>query len=354
MILSLTSTFLVLSGWMEGIDSFVPILSIGTRPQQLQLKPQKLLQAKLSSEEIRDRLNVTMTRLREKDRKTTLIDPKDLKIVYEDTHLIVVNKPAGVLSVPSEPGVPSLVESVFQYLSQQQIPIANSTDYQPVTKMNQMAVHRLGMDTSGLIVFAKSIEALRGMNTLFRTRKITRQYEALVCGHLVAKNHGLINLPVMRDYEYPPFMRISSDEHQRNLLDLDEAIVGHHILQAPKASLTHFQVLEREYYKNNTDLPITRLTLTSISGRTHQLNVHCAAYGHPIVHDLVYGYKGEAAPYGGLAFENTISNDRAPLQLQAAIYEASKEDKMCVHCKVIRFKHPITKEPVEVTSPVPF
>jgi 23S rRNA-/tRNA-specific pseudouridylate synthase len=123
-------------------------------------------------------------------------------------------------------------------------------------------------------------------------------------------------------------------------------------LQAPMASLTHFQVLGREYYNNNTDLPVTRVTLTSISGRTHQLNVHCAAYGHPIVRDQIYGYRGDAAPQGGLA--ETLSTDRVSLELQKLIYEASKEDPMSVHCKLIRFKHPVTKEVVEVTSPAPF
>ncbi|GKY91626.1 hypothetical protein MPSEU_000134500 [Mayamaea pseudoterrestris] len=347
-------------------DAFVSLTAAPSVQKQLRYSCKRqrhidfaLLAAKLTSEEVKARLDDSIARLREKDKKTKLTDPDELKIVFEDDHLVVIDKPVGVLSVPSEPGVPSLIESVFARYQKQQAESpatckANITHYEPITKMHQMVVHRLGMETSGLIIFAKSLEAVRKLNTLFRTRKITRQYEALVCGHVTSKTHGLINLPLMRDYEYPPYMRISTDEHQRHLLELNVTMVGRKLLRAPLSSLTHFQVLGLENFRNSTDLPVTRLTLTSISGRTHQLNVHCAAYGHAIVHDLVHGFKGEAAPYGGLAFEETISNDRASLELQEQLYEATQGDRMCIHCKLLRFKHPCTKETMELTSPASF
>lgn len=128
---------------------------------------------------------------------------------------------------------------------------------------NKMVVHRLGMDTSGLVIFAKTLDTLRGMNSLFRTRKINRQYEALVCGH-VEKDSGLINLPLMRDYEFPPYMRVSTDEHQKALIDLDPEVVGKQLLEKPKASLTKYEVIAREDIGGH---PVTRVTLTSISGR---------------------------------------------------------------------------------------
>merc|ERR1712127_548854 len=77
-------------------------------------------------------------------------------------------------------------------------------------------VHRLGMDTSGLVVFARTDAALRGMNALFRSRKVSRNYEALVCGH-VADDSGDIDLPLMRDYECPPFMRVICRRTRRAL-----------------------------------------------------------------------------------------------------------------------------------------
>ena len=322
---------------------------------------------KISGEEINSRLEQQLEKLRAKNRKSRALSKEvgsiltkrksfllsehahlhsnfsstqELKIVHEDEHIIVVDKPSGVLCVPSEEGVPSLAQTVADYCD---TPL----------KVDQMVVHRLGMDTSGLVVFAKTIEAVRGMNVLFRTRKITRQYEALVCGHL-SKDQGLINLPLMRDYEHPPYMRISTDEHQAALVDLDPEVVGKKLLAPPKASLTHYQVIEREYLGD--ELPVTRLSLTSISGRTHQLNVHCAAIGHPIVQDTVYGYQGDAAPGGGLD-ESTLQEtapDRVSEDVQRQINEATADKDMCVHSKYIKFRHPVTKEDVEFTSPPPF
>ena len=273
---------------------------------------------------------------------------QDLKVVYEDEHLIVVDKPSGTLCVPSEPGVPSLAQTVFEKCS--------ADGSLGLARMDQMVVHRLGMDTSGLVVFAKTIEAVRGMNTLFRTRKISRQYEALLAGH-VTKDQGLINLPIMRDYEHPPYMRISTEEHQAALLDLDPDIVGKKLLQAPKDCLTHYQVISRDLLGGKEDLPVTRATLTSVSGRTHQLNVHCAAFGHPIVGDTVYGYNGEAAPNGGLseeALKETASADRASEDLQQRIAAASTGKNVCVHAKSIKFLHPVSKEDCEFSSAAPF
>jgi tRNA pseudouridine32 synthase/23S rRNA pseudouridine746 synthase len=278
------------------------------------------------------------------------INKQELNIVFEDDHIIVVDKPSGVLCVPSQGGVPSLAQTVFDYCQSKGAAAAEG-DTELVTKMDQMVVHRLGMDTSGLVVFAKTMDAVRGMNALFRTRKITRQYQALVAGH-VQKDQGLINLPLMRCYEHPPYMRISTDEHQRALIDLDVTVVGSKLLEAPKTSLTHYSVVSRETYANNDDLPVTQLTLTSISGRTHQLNVHCAAVGHAIVGDTVYGWNGQAAANGGL--ETSTALDAASAELQEKIAAAAEGKSMCVHAKMVRFRHPITKEEVEFTSASPF
>lgn len=175
----------------------------------------------------------------------------------------MTEKPSGILSGPrQEEGVHTLLETVHEHVGD----IAISRD--------QMVVHRLGRDTSGLMVFAKSQDAMLTLNTLFRTRKITRQYEVLVAGH-VQKDQGFISMPMMRCYECPPYMRVATDEQQRYLLSLDADIVGKKLLEAPKASFTHFQVVAREEIDENPYLQVTRMILTSITGRTHQLNVHC-------------------------------------------------------------------------------
>ncbi len=119
------------------------------------------------------------------------------------------------------------------------------------------------MDTSGLVVFARTNEALRSMNTLFRTRKVSRKYEALVCGHMDS-THGILDMPLMRDYEYPPYMRVSTDDHQRALIGLNPEDVGKKLLELPKESLTKYEVVGKEEMKGH---PVTRVVLTSISGR---------------------------------------------------------------------------------------
>lgn len=297
------------------------------------------LEASLSSEEVRSRLISQLEKLRLKDRQAKVVSKEDIVIVSEDEYLVVVDKPSGVLSVASEQGIPSLAQTVFETAK------SNFSSY------DRMVVHRLGTETSGLIVFAKTMEALRGMNSLFRTRQVTRQYEVLVCGH-VKEQRGTIDMPLMRDYIHPPYMRISTDEHQRALLDLNPNIVGKKLLEAPKPSQTHYEVVSRESLKS-TDLPVTRLTVTSITGRTHQLNVHCAAFGHPIVGDRVYGLGGEAAPYGGLE----MAPDRegaATIELQDEIAKAAADLNMCVHAKHLKFRHPITNNLLEFRSPAPF
>mmetsp|Transcript_11856 Transcript_11856/g.32892 ORF Transcript_11856/g.32892 Transcript_11856/m.32892 type:complete len:236 (+) Transcript_11856:135-842(+) len=167
----------------------------------------------LSSADIKAKLEAQLAKLREKDSKSPKLSKEDINVVFEDEHIIVVDKPAGVLCVSGKDGAASLAEAVCESFGCE------------MGRPDMMVVHRLGMDTSGLVVFAKSMDAVRGMNAVFRTRKIERKYEALVCGS-VEKDEGMINLPLMRDYEFPPFMRVSTDEHQRALADLDPSEVG--------------------------------------------------------------------------------------------------------------------------------
>jgi tRNA pseudouridine32 synthase/23S rRNA pseudouridine746 synthase len=265
-------------------------------------------------------------------------------VVYEDKYLVVVDKPSGVLCVPTEQGIPSLAQTVFESVTHK------------LSSYDRMVVHRLGMDTSGLVIFAKTMDALRGMNTLFRTRQVTRQYEVLVCGHVLlgmdGKGMGTIDMPLMRDYVFPPYMRVSTDAHQQALVDLDPLIVGKKLLEAPKPSQTKYEVVHREVLLE-TDLPVTRMTLTSITGRTHQLNVHCAAFGHPIVGDRVYGLDGEAAPHGGLLLD-TLEEGGASIELQREIAKIAKDMDMCVHAKRVNFRHPVTGNSMNFESPALF
>jgi len=293
------------------------------------------------SAEIQAKLKAQMTKLMERDRSSKVLEGDDLDVVYEDEHIVVVNKPCGVLTVPGKEGNPSLGGAVFSKYGCE----SGSVD--------KMIVHRLGMDTSGLVVFARTDAALRNMNTLFRTRKITREYEALVCGK-VSNDCGTIDLPLMRDYEYPPYMRVSTDARQQALVGLDVGAVGKKILESPKDSLTEYAVVSHEDVDAaGAKQDVTRVKLTSVSGRTHQLNVHCAAIGHPIVGDGVYGYGGEAAPNGGLS-DSELPDDAADEETQKAIAGAFEGKSMCVHAKSLSFEHPVTKEKLSFECPGPF
>jgi RluA family pseudouridine synthase len=284
--------------------------------------------------DVKARQDITLEKLKAKDAASHAIAKDDLDVVFEDAHIVVVSKPSGVLTVPGkDESNPSLNRAVFERFGSES------------GRMDKMVVHRLGMDTSGLVVFARTDAALRGMNALFRARKVTRVYEAMVCGH-VSADVGSIDFPLMRDYECPPFMRVSTDDHQRALAGLDAGEVGKKLLEGPKDSLTKYEVVSRESLDGND---VTRLALTSVSGRTHQLNVHCAAIGHPIVGDAVYGYDGEAASNGGLD-EIDLPEDRADVELQRSIATARQGMPMCVHAKTISFRHPVTKEQLSFES----
>jgi tRNA pseudouridine32 synthase / 23S rRNA pseudouridine746 synthase len=261
--------------------------------------------------------------------------------------MLVVDKPSGVLTVAGkDKSIPCLAKAAFDNV--------DVSDDLPTA--DHMVVHRLGMDTSGLIMMAKNRDALRTLNGVFRERKVERRYEALVAGHM-ERDLGLISLPVMRDYQCPPYVRISTFEHQMALVDLDPDVVGKKILEMPKDSITKYEVMSREYLEGH---PVTRVTLTSISGRYHQLNVHLAAVGHPIVGDAVYGIAGEAVPNGGLNKEEmkflVPNRNRASAKLQRDLADVVAKKKLmpCIHAKFIRFTHPYTKKIHEFTTESPF
>jgi len=283
-----------------------------------------------------------IAKMRAKDQSSKALSKEDLKVVFEDEHIVVVDKPAGVLCVPTKEVKASLSQSVFDAFGCES------------GNMDSMVVHRLGMDTSGLVVFARTLKAVQELNTAFRARKVTRKYEALVCGSVEA-DEGEMNMPLMRDFVSPPYMRVSSDELQRALIGVEDLPVeiSKKILESPKESVTKFSVVAREELGGNA---VTRMSLTSVSGRTHQLNVHCAASGHPIVGDTVYGINGDAQPNGGIddATMDTSAPNRASLDLQGSIATAAADKPMCVHAKELSFKHPITGEDLKFESASPF
>mmetsp|Transcript_12353 Transcript_12353/g.18109 ORF Transcript_12353/g.18109 Transcript_12353/m.18109 type:complete len:344 (+) Transcript_12353:72-1103(+) len=287
-----------------------------------------------------DQMDVASKKMEEKASKSLYLSNEALEIIHEDEHIVVINKPAGILSVPGKSDNPSLNKVVFDVVGCS------------MGRMDMMVVHRLGMDVSGLMVFAKTKRAVKGMNRSFRERDVKRLYEALVAGH-IEYDEGFIELPLMRDLQNPPHMRVSTDEEQRKLIHLTVDDIDKKFLEAPKESLTKYTVIKREELEG---LPVTRVLLDSVTGRANQLNVHLAAFGHPIVGDTEYGAGGGAVPFGGLTpseRDELVFNPKpAPLHIQEKVNDCVS--KPYVHAKAISFEHPATGEEVSFSINAPF
>ncbi len=168
------------------------------------------------------------------------------EFVYCDDALLVVNKPAGLLSVP---GRGPDKQDCLSVRVQQEFPDA-------------LVVHRLDMATSGLLVFALSKEMQRRLSAMFSERLITKRYIAIVAGKL-APVTGEVNLPILADWENRPRRKIDVESGQ--------------------PSLTRYAELEYDALSD-----ASRVALEPLTGRTHQLRVHMNAIGHPIVGDNLY------------------------------------------------------------------
>ena len=158
-------------------------------------------------------------------------------------------------------------------------------------------VHRIDKDTSGILVIAKNDEAHNDLAAQFKEHSIKREYYALVEGKF-SKVSGTIDKPISRDKKERIKMAINSDG---------------------KRAVTHYEVLEQY----NKGVSLVKCTLET--GRTHQIRVHMASIGHPLVGDLVYGYKRQKFNIEGQA----------------------------LHAKTLGFIHPRTKEYMEFTSELP-
>jgi 23S rRNA pseudouridine1911/1915/1917 synthase len=213
-----------------------------------------------------------------------------LTIAYEDAHLLVIDKPAGLVVHPARGHRTGTLAQLLGAAA------AGGPDPERAG-----IVHRLDRDTSGLLIVARSDDAHRRLQRALAERRIVREYLALVHGRPPART-GTIEAPIGRD----PRMRTRM------------AVDGAH----PREARTHFEI-------ERTLGPFTLLRLRLDTGRTHQIRVHLQAIGHPVAGDPQYG------PSPGVA--------SGALGLR----------RQFLHAARLSFSHPLTGEPIDVRSPLP-
>lgn len=203
-----------------------------------------------------------------------------LRFLHEDAVLLVMDKPAGLLSVPGK--LEGRQDSLLTRLQ--------------AARWDALLVHRLDCDTSGVIIFARTKTAQGFLGQEFEHRRAQKTYIARVRGH-IAEDSGTIDLPLGSDWEYRPRQKVDPNG---------------------RAARTDWQVLSRGADE-------TRVLLTPLTGRSHQLRVHMLSLGHPILGDQIY----------------------AP--------ETSRQyPRLMLHAATLSLHHPTSKERVDFTAPDPF
>ncbi len=206
---------------------------------------------------------------------------ENIRVVYEDEALVVVEKPSGVLSVPGVVGGSSVQDWLRSLYGCNEI----------------FVVHRLDMATSGLLVAARSMEVFKAMQAQFAGRCVEKRYVALLCG-VPRQSEGEISLPLMPDYENRPRQRVDF-VHGKSARTLYK-VVGTLVTDGRECAV---------------------VSLVPVTGRTHQLRVHCASalgLNTPIVGDALYG---------------------------------SQAARLMLHAEYIAFAHPVSGERVELCAP---
>lgn len=226
-----------------------------------------------------------------------------VEVLFEDACLLVVNKPAGLLSIPGrdieEPSVIRLTE---------------------FRDRNLYVVHRLDRDTSGVLLFAKDEESHRALSMQFEERKVVKKYLALVIGRPLQESFSIS-------------FKLSVDAH------------GHAVVSASgKVSETHCRIVEA----------FSRFSLLEahpVTGRHHQIRVHLAHIGHPLAVDPVYG---SAAP---LTIADIKPGFRKNIMSRNALSDEEETPALLLrtplHAASISFSHPLERSAMQVTADMP-
>jgi len=230
-------------------------------------------------------------------------------VLFEDDAFVVIDKPAGLLSVP---GMTPEKQDCARSRVFEQYPHATG----PLT------CHRLDLSTSGIMILALDPKTHKNLSKQFEDRGTTKRYLALVEGHLDS-DEGTINTPIRKDMDVRPLM-------------CADYLYG-------KQSITHYTVISREHYN---DRPVTRIELEPHTGRTHQLRVHCA---HPAV--TTVGEPNHPEPK-----DETQGLD-APIlgdELYGRDITHPTAERLMLHASMLTIHHPITGKRMTFKAPDPF
>lgn len=202
-----------------------------------------------------------------------------LNIVYDDEHIVVINKPRGMVVHPSQSHTSGTLVNALLYHYKDQLSSLSGKERAGI-------VHRIDKDTSGLLIVAKSDEAHSELQRQFKNREVKRTYEAIVHG-AISHDHGLVDAPIGRD-----------PKQRQNMAVVDQG----------KRARTHFRVIKR-YEK------FTHIECQLETGRTHQIRVHMKYINHPLVGDPKYGPRKPFVNFGqvlharSLEFIHPITED---------------------------------------------
>ncbi len=214
-----------------------------------------------------------------------------IDIVYEDDHIIIVDKPKGMVVHPAPGHTSGTLVNALMYHCKDNLSTINGV-------IRPGIVHRIDMDTTGLLLICKTDEAHRVMSDKFKVHDINRVYTAICYNHF-NDDEGTIDKPIAR----------AKNDRKKMAIDMTNG----------REAITHYKVIEQ--LKNNFSLIECRLE----TGRTHQIRVHMAHINHPLLGDEVYGPKSK------------------PFKTQG----------QTLHAGILGFVHPITNEYVEFKSELP-
>lgn len=247
--------------------------------------------------------DVVEIRMEEEQSEDILPQDMPLDILHEDDHLLIVNKPAGIIVHPTHGHYTNTIANgVVHYWRQRG------------EKIRFRPVHRLDRETSGVLAIAKNPYAHQHISEQMQAGGVDKTYLAIVHGS-VGPDGGTIDAPIDRDPE-SPHVRV--------------------VLPGGYRSVTHYETVER--YGSFASLVRLRLE----TGRTHQIRVHMKHIGHPLVGDCVYGIGAQS----GSGIETAVRDD-------AKTAEGISLDRHALHAARLAFAHPADRRPVGFEAPLP-